>query len=131
MASRTAHPSTVQALKMAKNGFGTLDSMMARFHFEISKGTLSRALNGQSVSEYAENEIRHKLSLPSIQTVLVEACPDCGAAHTGRCHGKPVVRVVTVSGKARNRKRYHRPCMDDATYERWLQFKAALDGSGN
>lgn len=50
-------------------------------------------------------------------------CPDCGSAHTGRCHGKPVARVVIVSGKPRNRKKYHRPCLDDAEYARFLEWR--------
>ena len=57
---------------------------------------------------------------PAIATV--EACPDCGSVHTGRCHGRPVARVQIISGKARRRKRYHRPCLDDAKYERLLRL---------
>lgn len=133
MASRTAHQSTVKALSRAKNGYKTLDEFAARFRFNVSKGTLSRALNGGSVSEWAENDIRAKLSMPPLQTVLVEACPDCGQAHTGRCYGKPIVQVVVLSeneriirkGAARKRKRYHRPCMDDAEYAEYLAWKAS------
>lgn len=125
MASRIAHHTTIKALSMAKNGFGTLDEVAARFHFEVSKGTLSRVLNGQSVSEYAENDIRLKLGLDAIRTKVAVACSTCGDVHGEGvdCHGKPVARVVIVSGQPRNRKRYHRPCLDDAEYERFLAWR--------
>ena len=125
MASRTAHHTTIKALSRAKNGFGTLDEVAARFHFEVSKGTLSRVLNGQSVSEYAENDIRLKLGLDAIRTKVAVACSTCGDVHGEGvdCHGKPVARVVIVSGKPRNRKRYHRPCLDDAEYARFLEWR--------
>jgi hypothetical protein len=53
----------------------------------------------------------------------VLACPDCGDAHTGRCHGKPVTRVQIISAKPRIRRRYHRPCMDDAQYAAYLEWR--------
>jgi hypothetical protein len=125
MASRIAHHTTIKALSRAKNGFGTLDEVAARFHFEVSKGTLSRVLNGQSVSEYAENDIRLKLGLDAIRTKVAVACSTCGDVHGEGldCHGKPVVRVQIVSGPPRNRKRYHRPCLDDAEYARFLEWR--------
>jgi hypothetical protein len=125
MASRIAHHTTIKALSRAKNGFGTLDEVAARFHFEVSKGTLSRVLNGQSVSEYAENDIRLKLGLDAIRTKVAVACSTCGDVHGEGvdCHGKPVARVQIVSGKPRNRKRYHRPCLDDAEYARFLEWR--------
>jgi hypothetical protein len=30
------------------------------------------------------------------RTHVVNACPDCAGVHTGRCHGRPVARVVCV-----------------------------------
>jgi hypothetical protein len=125
MASRIAHHTTIKALSRAKNGFGTLDEVAARFHFEVSKGTLSRVLNGQSVSEYAENDIRLKLGLDAIRTKVAVACSTCGDVHGEGvdCHGKPVARVVIVSGKPRSRKKYHRPCLDDAEYARFLEWR--------
>lgn len=47
-------------------------------------------------------------------------CPDCGAVHTGRCHGREV-KVVPV-GKPRARRRYFRPCLPvelRGAYEQW------------
>lgn len=131
MASRTAHHTTIKALSRAKNGFGTLDEVAARFHFEVSKGTLSRVLNGQSVSEYAENDIRQKLGLDVIETKPAQVCASCLAEGRGMivhgegidCHNRPVVRVQIVSGRPRNRKRYHRPCLDDAEYARFLEWR--------
>lgn len=69
-----------------------------------------------------------------VETVRVPACPSCGGAHVlADCHGTPVAAVVALApgesvrrpGKARKHKRYHRPCMDDATYAAWLIFKAS------
>lgn len=79
--------------------------------------------------------VRSRLNLPDpgplTQTL---ACPTCGAVHTaGDCHGAPVAAVVILQPgetvrrakrPARTRRRYHRPCMDDATYALWLEFKA-------
>lgn len=126
MASRKAHHSTINALKWAQSYFGALDDVIAKFHFEVSKGTLSRVLNGQSVSEYAENDIRLKLGLDAIRTKVAVACSTCGDVHGEGvdCHGKPVVRVQIVSGRPRNRKRYHRPCLDDAEYARFLEWRS-------
>ena len=59
----------------------------------------------------------------------VEVCQDCGGIHTGRCHGRPVVRVQIVSGKPRNRKRYHRPRLDDAEYARFLEWRQTCTNS--
>jgi hypothetical protein len=77
-------------------------------------------------SQDALSSWRHFTSGKAPQFGLVEVCPDCGDIHTGRCHGKPVVRVQIVSGKPRNRKRYHRPCMDDETYAEYLQWRKNL-----
>ena len=129
MASRTAHYTTIKALKRAQIYFGALDDVMAKFHFEVSKGTLSRVLNEQSVSEYAENDIRVKLGLPAIRTKVATACPSCGEVHGEGvdCHGRPVERVVIVSGKARKRKRYHRPCLTDEEYARFLEWRTSCE----
>jgi hypothetical protein len=136
MASRTAHDSTVKRLSAAKKHFGSLDSVMTQFAFGVSKGTLSRALNGGPVSVYAENNIREALGLEAVKTCVVEACPSCSGAHGEKldCHGKPVAQVVILTdnervvsrGKPRNRKRYHRPCMDDETYAEYLQWRKNL-----
>ena len=57
--------------------------------------------------------------------VLVATCPDCGAVHTGRCHGREV-KVVPV-GKPRARRRYFRPCLPvelRGAYEQWRSEQA-------
>ncbi len=66
--------------------------------------------------------MRHRLGLAPILPPLYQLppCPDCGnPPHTGRCNGKQVAAVVTLSpgetikrnGKPRNRKAYWRPCL--------------------
>ena len=130
---RIAQPSTVEALENERKHYGSLDELRARYAFQVSKGTLSRTLNSGSVSAWAESHIRAQIGLPPIPTIEVPACPDCGSAHTGRCHGKPVAAVVVLSegervtkaGKARKRKKYHRPCMDDAEYAEYLAWRDA------
>ena len=70
-----------------------------------------------------------------IEYVSTPACPIHGVPHIADCHGAEVAAVVTLApgetvkrpGKTRTRKHYHRPCMDDATYELWLAFKAARE----
>ena len=45
----------------------------------------------QHVSLSAENRLRLTLGLaPVYPKVTIDACPDCGGVHTGRCHGKAV-----------------------------------------
>jgi hypothetical protein len=62
------------------------------------------------------------------------ACPTCGSVHVaGDCHGQPVAAVVILApgetvrtpGKPRKRKHYHRPCMDDATWDELTRHKDA------
>lgn len=74
-------------------------------------------------SQEALSSWRHFISGKAPQFGIVEVCPDCGSIHTGRCHNRPVVRVQIISGKPRNRKRYHRPCLDDAEYARFLEWR--------
>lgn len=76
-----------------------------------------------SISREGENVLRERLGLAPRHYITVPPCPDCGSAHTGRCHNRPVARVVIVSGKPRNRKKYHRPCLDDAEYARFLEWR--------
>lgn len=96
---------------------------------DVPHGVL-HAIGGASyehVSWLTVRKVRVRLCLSDPGDIIPAlACPDCGSAHTGRCHGKPVARVVIVSGKPRNRKRYHRPCLDDAEYARFLEWRASL-----
>jgi hypothetical protein len=51
---------------------------------------------------------------------LVAVCPLHGVAHVSTCPGETGKHAAAP----RARKRYHRPCMDDATYAEWLAFRA-------
>lgn len=69
-----------------------------------STGVISDIVLGKSnhVSYVTEQRVRAALGLaPVPRRVEVECCPDCGAVHTGRCHGRAVrvqaVRVRVVS----------------------------------
>lgn len=43
------------------------------------------------LSRERENEIRASLALPALPPqVMIDACPDCGSVHHGRCHGRQV-----------------------------------------
>lgn len=140
MASRIPHQSTVERLLEARNGSGTLDGVVAKYNINVSKGTLSRVLNGYSVSEYAENEIRHKLGQERIYTRPAAICLSCLAkgrgfiVHTaGDCHDKPVAdvvvlaegeRVVRRAKRPRTYPKCHRPRMTDEEYAEYLQWRA-------
>lgn len=63
----------------------------------------------QDVSLRAENRLRAALGLAPVPArVEIDACPDCGGVHVGRCHGrevevrpvrrpKPVTRIADMS----------------------------------
>jgi hypothetical protein len=101
----------------------------------FSIATLSAVLRGKpgTLTMTSEDDLRQRLGLPAISPHITPACPTCGGAHVlADCHGAEIVAVVALApgetvhrpGKARARKRYHRPCMDDATYAEWLAFRA-------
>ena len=93
----------------------------------------------------AENILRVKLGLPPVHLMEVAACPDCGAAHVGRCYNKQVIQVVVLSpgervtaapepapkqaGKPRKREDYFRPCMVRGSEEHmaYLAWKGEWD----
>lgn len=115
---------TVQRLAERKNG-SWRSTALALGYAPGYAATLCDVARGKpgAISREGENVLRERLGLAPRHYVTVAPCPDCGSAHTGRCHGKPVVRVVIVSGKPRKRKRYHRPCLDDAEYARFLEWR--------
>lgn len=60
--------------------------------------TLNKAARGipGAMTPAAEDALRARLGLAPVRRVEVSACPDCGDAHVGRCHGRPVVAVVIL-----------------------------------
>ena len=63
----------------------------------VTQSMLSDVLRGRAdhISATQENRLRIALGLAPIARIEVEPCPDCGAVHTGRCHGRAVeVRPV-------------------------------------
>lgn len=87
---------TIDAVKDALRGEN--QSALAQ-RIGIAQGTISDVARGraQHVSRQAENRLRVALGLEPIHRVEVDACPDCGSVHVGRCHGREVVlRPVRV-----------------------------------
>lgn len=64
----------------------------------VSHALVWNVLHGraQDVSLQSENRLRLTLGLAPVHPkITVDACPDCGGVHTGRCHGRQVaVRPV-------------------------------------
>lgn len=85
-------------LVAVQNRIGDIGSQSALARrLGVSQQTLSDIINGRAehVSLRTENKVRAALGLPPIVLHTVPACPDCGAVHTGRCHGRTVeVRPV-------------------------------------
>ncbi len=138
MQTRTRHtlsPETVKRLTETKNGATWREFARALQYDESYAATLNKAAHGTpgAMTLQAENILRVRLGLAPVHMIEVPTCPDCGMAHTGRCFGKPVIQVVVLSneervvrkGKPRSRKRYHRPCMDDAEYALYLEWRAS------
>jgi transcriptional regulator with XRE-family HTH domain len=56
---------------------------------------LSKILRGVSVSPATMQRIGYALGIAPPPPIEIPPCPDCGGAHYGRCHNKPVaVRPV-------------------------------------
>lgn len=115
---------TVKSLAECKNGSWRSTAVKLGYAPGYA-ATLCDVARGKpgAISREGENVLRERLGLAPRHYITVPPCPDCGSAHTGRCHNRPVVRVQIVSGRPRNRKRYHRPCLDDAEYERFLAWR--------
>jgi hypothetical protein len=87
-------------------------------HFAILHAVGNESVEHVSWENF--NRVRAAVGLCQLaEPIIVSPCPDCGHVHTYRCHGVPVKPV----GKPRNRTRYHRPCMDDAEYAEYLEWK--------
>ena len=124
---------TIAALQERRNG--SLRKLAHELGFDMEfASTLSAILHnkpGYSSLE-TENQLRLALGLEAIGLAQVAVCPIHGEPHLADCHGAEVVAVVALApgesvrkpGKPRTRQRYHRPCMDDATYAEWLAFRA-------
>jgi hypothetical protein len=125
-------PSEMQALHayFAQNGIrggwrkvGSVLGVSGAYARELAYKT--KPLNHEVIVKWLSFTGRYR------QMVVSKPCPSCLAQGRGAvihgegvdCHGKPVARVVIVSGKPRNRKRYHRPCLDDAEYARYLEWR--------
>jgi hypothetical protein len=94
---------TPEILRKALVEHPTLDGIVSAYGLPVSKGTLSRILRGIPVSLWAENVVRVALGEAPL-LVEIPACPDCGAVHHARCHGKAAPVAVVVSGQPRRRK---------------------------
>lgn len=103
------NPDTIVAINSAIKSAGGLRKAAA--HLKVSAGTLSDIVNSrhEHVSLRTENRVRAALGLAPVPArVEVDACPDCGGVHVGRCHGravevrparrpKPVTRIADMS----------------------------------
>ena len=94
---------TVERLATAKNGATWREFAQALGYDKSYAATLNKAARGESgaMTPNAENVLRARLGLAPVYHVEVLPCPDCGAAHTGRCHGKPVAQVVVLAADER------------------------------
>ena len=94
---RQVLPSTRKSLVAALVAHNSFDTILRHYGIRVSKGTLSRALNGGSVSQAAENAIRAGLGLPAC-AYAVPPCPACGGLHVvADCQGRPVCDVVCIA----------------------------------
>lgn len=91
-------PDTVAALAAAKNGATWRGVAQALGYPPAYAATLNKAARGipGALTSVAEDTLRVRLGLAPVRRIEVDACPDCGSAHTGRCHGRPVVSVVIL-----------------------------------
>lgn len=94
---------TVEKLVTAKNGQTWRACATALGYEPAYAATLNKAARGVpgAMTLIAENILRARLGLSMLRAVTVTACPDCGSVHTGRCHGRPVVQVVTLTAEER------------------------------
>jgi hypothetical protein len=133
--TRTRHSlsiDTIETLVSARNGSTWREYAEQLGYAKTYAATLNKAARGVpgAMTPVAENVLRERLGLEPRHYVTVAPCPDCGSAHTGRCHGRPVERVQIISGKPRkNRKRYHRPCLTDEEYARFLEWRQTCTNS--
>lgn len=51
---------------------------------------ISKVLRGESVSSATLQRIGCALGIAAPPPIEIPPCPDCGGAHYGRCHNKPV-----------------------------------------
>lgn len=136
MNTRTRHSlsiDTIETLVSRREGITWREYAEQLGYAKTYAATLNKASRGVpgAMTLAAENILRAKLGLDVIETKPAQVCPSCLAEGRGMivhgegvdCHGKPVARVVIVSGKPRNRKKYHRPCLDDAEYARFLEWR--------
>lgn len=91
-------PDTVAALVAAKNGATWRGVAQALGYPPAYAATLNKAARGipGALTRAAEDTLRVRLGLAPVRRIEVDACPDCGSVHTGRCHGRPVVAVVIL-----------------------------------
>ncbi|MCD6291807.1 MAG: hypothetical protein J7M34_15025 [Anaerolineae bacterium] len=90
-------PDTIETLRKRKKG--NLRQLAQELGFPASfAATLSDVLRErhENVSLATENRLRVALGLEPIKTYEVEACPDCGGIHVGRCYGKGPNSLVVV-----------------------------------
>lgn len=105
---------------------------------ETYAATLSATVRGiaGSMTLEAENVLRVRLGLAPRQTIQAPPCPDCGALHTGRCHGEPGEIVWIKSGekviKQRPSKPRRRPPRSSIVISRelWRELNAERNAAG-
>lgn len=99
MQSHIPHVETAQRLAERKYGVSWRALAKALNYPANYAGVLcdvSRQRPG-CIAEEAENILRARLGLAPLYTLEVPPCPDCGAAHTGRCHGRLVTEVAVLT----------------------------------
>lgn len=92
----TSHSATVDCVRQMVESAGSYRKAARRLG--VSHAAVWNLAHGRTrdVSRRTENKVRAALGLaPAPARVEVDACPDCGNVHTGRCHGRAVaVRPV-------------------------------------
>jgi hypothetical protein len=107
---------------------------------DVKPATLHALANGHfdHVSWQRTRKIAQKLHIHDPgEPELIFPCPDCGAVHTGRCHGKEIAAIVVLAPgeriapatkpKRQARKRYLRPCLSLDPRVRMIQLAKLMD----
>ena len=105
---------TIKRLAERKKGH-TLEQLAIALGYPKSySATISGVLRGEAgrLTPETENVLRARLGLAPVNLIQVTSCPDCGAVHTGRCHGEPGAVVWLRDGERVARARVPRRYRD-------------------